>query len=91
MFKGDDPGQFDARQDCSNKVIGKVARARAEAGVVDLAHYVCPTDDQCRLKIDGVTLRIDGLHFRGDGAKLVSRWLVPRVLSAAGAAGSGPR
>jgi hypothetical protein len=91
VFKGTNPGLFDARQDCSNRVLDEVARARPEASTVDLAHYVCPADDRCRLKIDDVTLRIDGLHFRSDGAKLISRWLVPRVLSAAGATNGGPR
>ena len=81
VFKGT-IRQFDARQDCATRS-ERGSADRDEAGIVDLARHICPADDRCRLKIDGVTLRIDGLHFRGDD-ELVSRWLVPRVLSAAG-------
>lgn len=83
-YKSTDPGLFDKRQDCSNRVIAQVGRSLPNAGFVDLGRFVCPTDDKCRVRLDGATLRLDQLHFRLDGAKAISRWLVPRVLAAAG-------
>ena len=83
VFKGENPTQFDARQRCSNDVLEAVATTNPDAAFVDLAGFVCP-DDECRVAIDGLTLRNDGVHYRGDAAKLVARWAVPEVLEAAG-------
>ena len=90
VFKGDHPGQFDARQDCANRVLSEVGRHRDEAGFVDVARFVCPNDDKCRLHLDGAVLRDDGLHYRAKGAEAISRWIVPRVLVAAGVRSHAP-
>jgi len=82
--KGNDPALFDRRQACSNRVLAELARKRPEARFVDLAHYVCPESSPCKDKINGATLRPDAEHFRGTGAQVVARWLIPRVLAAAG-------
>jgi len=50
------------------------------ATVVDLGEYVCPGGD-CQESIDGAELRPDGLHFEGEGAVIVSRWLTRRLLA----------
>jgi hypothetical protein len=83
VFKGENPAQFDARQRCSNDVLEAVATTNPDAAFVDLAGFVCP-DDECRVEVDGLTLRNDGVHYRGDAAKLVARWAVPEVMEAAG-------
>ena len=84
IWKGADPDLFDARQACSNRALRAVAQARREAGFVDLARFVCPTARSCRSELDGADLRFDALHFAGEGATAISRWLVPEILRVAG-------
>jgi peptidoglycan/LPS O-acetylase OafA/YrhL len=83
VFKGEDPATFDAQQRCNNEVIEAVAAEHPRAAFVDLAGYVCPPEG-CQVEIDGVKLRGDGVHYRNEGAETIARWLVPRVLEAAG-------
>jgi hypothetical protein len=62
-----------------NAVIGEVARARPDVvRVVDLAGFLCP-HGHARDRIGGVQVRVDGVHFTPDGARIVSRWLAPRL------------
>src|SRR5690606_1406530 len=73
-----DPEVFHQRQRCINDVIEAVAEESPYAASIDLAEHVCP-DDDCRTRVDGTNLRADGLHFSGDGALLIARWLAPRL------------
>ncbi|MFN8018202.1 MAG: acyltransferase family protein [Acidimicrobiales bacterium] len=84
------PG-MDERVRCTNQVLEDLARDTPGVSVVDLASYVCPTGQDCKTHIGDADLRPDGLHFQGDGAAAINRWLVPRVLAAArdGRGGSG--
>ena len=77
-FKGDDPSGFDERQACSNEVIRDVVRDRDDAELLELAGWVCP-DGECRADVDGVRLRRDVVHFQDEGARVVARWVLPRL------------
>jgi peptidoglycan/LPS O-acetylase OafA/YrhL len=68
-----------AEDDCENQLRRVVAKASG-AELVDLFSFVCP-HGQCRVKVNGVTLRPDGLHYEGPGAELVARWLLDQVRS----------
>ena len=62
-----------------NTVIGEIARDRPDVvRIVDLAGFLCP-DGRSRDHIRGVLMRDDGVHFTPDGARIVSRWLAPRL------------
>jgi peptidoglycan/LPS O-acetylase OafA/YrhL len=78
-----EPGMAE-RVACTNALLDDVAGAHDDVSVVDLASFVCPPGEACLEQLDGVDLRPDGLHFQDEGAALVNRWLVPRVLEAAG-------
>lgn len=65
---------------CLNSVHRRVAAESTNAAVVDLGEYVCPRGT-CHDSIDGAELRPDGLHFEGEGAAIVSRWLTRQLLA----------
>ncbi|HEY4378576.1 MAG TPA: SGNH hydrolase domain-containing protein, partial [Acidimicrobiales bacterium] len=85
VLKGVPPG-MNARVACMNKLYQQVASQHTDTDSVDFAKLICPSENNCRNGINGVNLREDTLHFRGDAAKLVARWLMPRVLTGTGAA-----
>ncbi len=66
--------------DCLDLVHREIAAARSNVAVVDLDAYVCPLD-HCRTEIDGAELRPDGLHFEGEAALVVCRWVAERLLA----------
>jgi peptidoglycan/LPS O-acetylase OafA/YrhL len=68
-----------AKDDCVNQIDREVAAESANATLVDLAAYVCPTRDTCRDELDGVTLREDGLHFRDASARLIASWILAQI------------
>jgi hypothetical protein len=72
--------------DCSNRVRRQAARATG-AQLVDLMRYTCP-DGKCRVRDHGVLLRTDGIHYRDEGARIVGRWIL-RQLPSAATTGSG--
>ena len=76
------PGMAE-RVACTNQVLVDIAHDRPGVAVVDLAAHVCPAPDRCLDRIDGANLRPDTLHFQGEGAAVINRWLVPKVLAAA--------
>ena len=76
------PGMAE-RVACTNQVLVDIAHDRPGVAVVDLAAHVCPAPDRCLDRIDGADLRPDTLHFQGEGAAVINRWLVPKVLAAA--------
>ncbi|MCB1039796.1 MAG: acyltransferase [Acidimicrobiales bacterium] len=78
------PPGMDERVACTNHVLEEVAATTPNTSVVDLASFVCPPGEECEQEVDGVDLREDGLHFQGEGARYINRWLVPEVLAAAG-------
>jgi hypothetical protein len=67
---------------CSNEVVSQVAAADPQVRYVDLTPFACP-GGPCLEKIGNVYLRPDFQHFRGEGAQLAARWLIPKVLAAA--------
>ena len=77
------PG-MDERVRCTNHVLEELARDTPGVSVVDLASHICPPGRECLTHLDGADLRPDGLHFQDEGAAVVNRWLVPKVLEAAG-------
>ncbi|WP_426574104.1 acyltransferase family protein [Aquihabitans sp. McL0605] len=72
-----------ARVRCVNQVLRDIAKATPGVHVIDLASYVCPSDDRCLTEIDGADLRPDGQHFEGPGAAAVNNWLIPQVTAIA--------
>ena len=76
------PGMND-RVACMNASYKKVADAEPNVSFVDFAPYICPTSTECKNTIDGVNLREDTIHYQDESAKLVSRWIIPKVLDAA--------
>jgi peptidoglycan/LPS O-acetylase OafA/YrhL len=67
------------RTDCQNAVNAEVAAANPDAVLVDLAGYLCSAPGVCRDEIDGVELRPDGLHYMGEGAEVIARWILDEV------------
>jgi peptidoglycan/LPS O-acetylase OafA/YrhL len=73
-------GEHDWREtDCTNDVFRSFARDHTGVGVVELQRFVCPSPTACRATLHGETLRPDGLHFRHASARLVARWMLPRL------------
>jgi peptidoglycan/LPS O-acetylase OafA/YrhL len=68
-----------AQDDCENQMRRTVAAASG-VELVDLFNFVCP-HGQCRVKVNGATLRPDGLHYDGRGAEIVAQWLLDQVRS----------
>ncbi|MCU1452085.1 MAG: putative acyltransferase [Acidimicrobiales bacterium] len=68
---------------CQNDALRSVVTADpVHLRLIDLDAFVCPRG-ACQLKHGGAVLRADSMHFRGPGAKYVTRWLVPRALALA--------
>jgi len=66
--------------DCMNRVEHEVGTLDPRTvSVVDLGLYVCPTFGHCRQTIDGVPMRPDGIHYRGQSAAAIARWLLPQL------------
>ena len=86
-------GAFDASQ-CQNTTIRRYAAQHPDVGLIDLQRYVCPTGpNRCVTRLHGVLLRPDGLHFRGESALLIAKWLTHELgrIGALGPIGtSGP-
>ena len=66
----------------ANQVLREVAAKDPRARLVDLRGFVCP-HGTCIDEVNGIKFRPDGVHPRGENAKYLARWLVPRVLAAA--------
>jgi hypothetical protein len=72
--------QTDAETDCTNRAFhAAVTAGTSNARLIDLAHFVCPTELDCIDQIDGVRLRPDGLHFAGPGSDIAARWLFTQL------------
>jgi hypothetical protein len=59
-----------------------VARHTKRLRLLDVASYLCP-DGRYVDKINGVKVRRDGVHFTPEGARLLWRWLGPRLVDVA--------
>jgi hypothetical protein len=68
------------RMACLNDQYREVADERDDVEIIDFASEICPSADRCLTEIDGVDLREDTVHFRGDAAQLVARWIAPQLL-----------
>lgn len=66
----------DRQTDCLNRMYERSAQAVGGVGVVDLQALICPDGTTCIRVIDGIELRPDGLHFAGEGADVIARWLL---------------
>lgn len=77
------PADMNNRVACMNDIYRNIAAAEPNVELVDFAPNVCASKDVCNNAIDGVNLREDTIHFEKDSARLVARWIVPRVLAAA--------
>jgi lysophospholipase L1-like esterase len=77
-----EPGMAE-RVACSNEQLRDLADRVPGVQIADLEALICP-GGPCPDQLDGVDLRPDGLHFEGDGALLVNRWLVEQVREAVG-------
>ena len=68
--------------DCRNRTVKKAARI-AGAQVLDLSAWVCPGGGRCRTSVafqgDQAELRPDGMHYSGDGALVVSGWILDQL------------
>ena len=69
------------RIDCLNRVMTSTALANGGA-VLELAEWTCP-DGECRLSVNGETLRPDGLHFDGAGGQIAADWILEQLRSGA--------
>ncbi|MEI8336204.1 MAG: acyltransferase [Actinomycetes bacterium] len=77
---------------CQNATFARYAKHHPEVGLIDLAMRVCPKYDSCKQVEHGVTLRPDAQHYQGDGALLITRWMIPQLgLPKAPGTPSGPR
>jgi peptidoglycan/LPS O-acetylase OafA/YrhL len=66
----------DRQTDCLNRMYEDAAHAVGAVGVIDLQRLICPDGRTCVRVIDGIELRPDGLHFAGEGADVIARWLL---------------
>ena len=66
----------DRQTDCLNRMYEGAAQAVGGVGVIDLHALICPEGTTCIRVIDGIELRPDGLHFAGEGADVIARWLL---------------
>ena len=64
---------------CQNATFERYAKLHPEVGLIDLAKRVCPKYADCNSVEDGVRLRPDFLHYTGDGALLIARWMIPQL------------
>jgi peptidoglycan/LPS O-acetylase OafA/YrhL len=71
-----------ARAACSWEALAPVL-ARPGVHVVDLDAHLCDPKGQCDKDHTDADNRFDGIHFEGDDAVRVARWLIPAVLKAA--------
>jgi Predicted acyltransferases len=67
------------QSDCTNALTREFASSHPTVGLIDLGHYVCPARDRCHVSLGGITLRTDFVHYRGPAARLIARWLLPRL------------
>jgi lysophospholipase L1-like esterase len=66
----------DRQTDCLNRMYEGAAEAVGGVGVIDLHGLICADGRNCIRVIDGIELRPDGLHFSGEGADVIARWLL---------------
>lgn len=64
---------------CQNATFKRYAKQHPEVGLIDLADRVCPEYNDCQAVERGVRLRPDYLHYTGDGALLITRWMIPQL------------
>jgi len=78
------PATHRQRTDCLNRMYESVLQQRPEVARLDLAGWLCPKGrDSC------AKLRSDGVHFRGEGAVTLAKWLFPEILRLADAGHPG--
>ena len=69
----------DRQTDCLNDMYAGAARAVGGVALIDLRGLICATASTCATQIDGIELRPDGLHFTGEGADIIARWLMEQL------------
>lgn len=73
-----DPGRIAA----TNRAVETAASYFPAVTVVDVGSLLCAHGYQA--SVDGVQLRTDGLHWTTEGARLVWRWMEPKLVAGAG-------
>ena len=64
--------------DCLNEIVRRVQQSTPNSYLLDLNGFICP-EGKCRETDHGVVLREDHLHFKGDGGRLVARWVADQL------------
>jgi len=64
---------------CQNAAFERYSKQHPEVGLIDFAKRVCPKYDDCQTIERGVKLRPDFLHYQGEGARLIMRWVIPQL------------
>jgi lysophospholipase L1-like esterase len=75
----DAQAEADRQTDCLNDMYAGAARAVGGVAVIDLRGLICADRASCITEIDGIELRPDGLHFAGEGADIIARWLMEQL------------
>jgi hypothetical protein len=72
--------------DLDERLAAFVARNSRGAGLLNVAKTLCPNGPPCSTDVGGVEPRkLDGAHFDPAGSVWLARWMLPRILAAAGA------
>jgi peptidoglycan/LPS O-acetylase OafA/YrhL len=75
-----DFAKLDPLTDCQNKVYDDVVKTKPRARILPIDSFVCPTRGTCAQQMDGINLRDDGVHYTGDAAKFMARWVTGQML-----------
>jgi hypothetical protein len=73
--------------DCTNQ-LRRVLVPESGALLADLSEWTCPASQECRTRIGDVELRPDGVHFRGESARIVAKWLLDQAPATARSSGT---
>jgi peptidoglycan/LPS O-acetylase OafA/YrhL len=76
-----DFSKLDPLTDCMNRDIDGVVRTHPKSRELPIDKFICPGRDDCVEFKDGVNLREDGIHYTGDGAVYMSRWVTAQMVS----------
>jgi hypothetical protein len=72
--------KLDPLTDCQNKTYDDVVKTKPRARILPIDSFVCPTRETCADQMDGITLRDDGVHYTGDAALFMARWVTGQML-----------
>lgn len=64
--------------DCFNALLKRAADAVPGTSILDLKTELCPSG-QCKMEDKGAPIRPDGMHFQGEGAENIARWVLEQI------------